>query len=313
MSAPAFSVVVPAYNAERTLADTLRSIAAQTFTDYEVIVVDDGSADATATVAERLVPRGSVHQQANRGLPGARNAGIRRARGRWIALLDADDLWLPGYLARMHALLTAAGDAAGFAYCDAWIYDDRRRRVARRSAFEWYRPAVVPTEPDAFYRALLHDNFVWVSACVPRAVVEEVGGFDERLRASEDWNLWLRIAATGRVGVGTTDRLGLYRHSDGQMHTDTERMLRGQRDCMRGVLESDALRGELRRATEDRARRTEAVLAAGGTDPAWRRAVRPFVDPFRGVKDFRLRTPPELRDAFPELFGRQQSSDGPGG
>ena len=309
MTAPAFSVIVPAYNAVRTLPDTLASIGAQTLGDYEVIVVDDGSTDDTGEVAERLVPQGGrVHHQANRGLPGARNAGIELARGRWIALLDSDDLWMPDYLARMQGLLTDGGDDVGFAYCDAWIYDDRRRRIARRSAFEWYRPAVVPQDPRGFYLALLEENFAWVSACVPRAVFDAVGGFDERLRASEDWNMWLRIAATGRRAAGTTDRLGLYRHSDGQMHADLGRMLTGQRDCMRLVLETAPLDDELRAATQARAARTEAQLTRTSVDPAWRRAARALLGPVRPVKDFRLRTPPAVGQAFPHLFRRTPQS-----
>jgi glycosyl transferase family 2 len=307
MTAPSFSIVIPAYNARRTLADTLASVAAQSDGDYEVIVVDDGSTDGTADLAtERLDARGRVHRQENRGLPGARNAGIRHSAGRWVAFLDADDLWMPTYLARMRKLLEAGGDALGVAYCDAWIYDDRRRRVARRSAFERYRPAEVPVDPRAFYLELLEENFIWVAACVPRSVLDEVGGFDERLRASEDWNMWLRIVATGRRAAGTTDRLGLYRHSEGQMHADLGRMLEGQRDCMRGVLESAPLDGELRAATEARLARCERVLAEGPPIPGWRRVVSRALGPVRPVKDFRLRAPPDVAAAYGHLFDRPE-------
>ena len=304
MTAPSFSIVIPAYNARRTLADTLRSVAAQTDPDFEVIVVDDGSTDGTAEFAAPLLDaRGRVHRQENRGLPGARNAGIAQARGRWLAFLDADDMWMPEYLARMRALLER-GDDVGIAYCDAWIYDDRLRRIARRSAFEWYRPAVVPEDPREFYRALLEENFIWVAACVPRAVLDELGGFDERLRASEDWNMWLRIVATGRRAAGTTDRLGLYRHTEGQMHADIGRMFTGQRDCMRGVLETAPLDDELRAATEARLARSERLAAEGPPVPGWRRLASRALGPVRPVKDFRLRPPAEVAAAFGHLFGR---------
>lgn len=306
MTTPAFSVIVPAYNAARTVPDTLASIGAQTFVDHEVIVVDDGSTDDTGEIVERLLApaRGRVLHQANRGLPAARNAGIAAARGRWIALLDADDLWMPGYLARMRHLLEHGGDddELGLAYCDAWIYDDRRRRIARRSAFEWYRPAVVPRDPRAFYLALLRENFIWVSACVPRTVFHAVGGFDERLRAAEDWNLWLRIMATGRRAMGTTELLGVYRHTAGQMHADPHRMLTGQRDAMHSVVERAPLDDELRAATLARAAQIEAVLAGGVVAPVWRRGLRALIAPTRGVKDFRVRTPPVVARALPHLF-----------
>ena len=267
-------------------------------------MVDDGSADSTAEVAERFLTdgRGTVVRKDNGGLPSARNAGIAAARGRCVAFLDADDMWLPAYLARMQELL-ASGPDVGFAYCDAWIYDERRRRIARRSAYERYRPPVVPAEPRAFYLALLDESFVGGGfCCVPREVIETVGGFDERMRASEDWNFLLRIAAGGRRGAGTDERLAIYRHSAGQMHVDKHRMLTGQRDAVRYVLESATLDDELRAATERRLARTEAVLAAGGSDPRWRQLLRPFVNPTRGVKDFRLRTPAEVGTPFPELF-----------
>ncbi len=208
---------------------------------------------------------------------------------------------MPTYLERMVALLQA-GDDVGFAYCDAWIFDERRRRIARRSAYERYRPLVVPTEPRAFYLAMLDESFVGGGFCtVPRPVLDEVGGFDERLRASEDWNFLLRVCATGRRGAGTADRLAVYRHSAGQMHADLGRMLTGQRDAIRFALESPALDEELRAATERRLERTEAVLAVGGDDPAWRRTIRPLVDRTRFVKDFRTWVPAEIRAAFPNL------------
>lgn len=302
---PVFSVVVPAYNAERTLPATLASIAAQTLADHEVIVVDDGSKDGTGALADGLVSaeRGRVVHQVNGGLPAARNAGIAAAQGRYVAFLDADDLWLPTYLERMLELLATADDI-GFVYCDAWIYDDRRRRIARRSAYERYRPAVVPTESRPFYLAMLHESFVGGGfTCVPRTVFEDTGGFDERLRASEDWNMLLRILATGRRAAGTPERLAVYRHSAGQMHADLDRMWTGQRDAIRSVLERADLDEELRAATEERAQRSQRIVDAGGNDPLWRRTIRPLVNPTRGVKDFRRRPPAEVADAFPDLFG----------
>ncbi len=302
MAAPAFSVIVPAYNAARTLPATLASIAAQTDTDYEVVVVDDGSSDDTAALAERLLTQGHVHSQANRGLPGARNAGIGRAQGRWVALLDADDLWLPDYLARMRRLLEGGGEDVGVAYCDAWVYDERLGRIGRRGALERYRPAHIPVDARGQYLTLLDENFLWVSACAPRAVIEDVGGFDERLRASEDWNMWMRITATGRRVVGTTDRLGLYRHSEGQMHADVGRMLTGQRDAVRSVLERAELDDELRTATEKRLARSERLVETGVPDPPWRRALRPVAQPLLRLKEFRLRPPAEVRGTM-QLLG----------
>jgi glycosyltransferase involved in cell wall biosynthesis len=305
MSAPAFSVIVPAYNAARTLPDTLASIAAQTFRDYEVVVVNDGSTDETDDVAERLA-RGRawrVVHQANRGLPGARNAGVAVARGHRVAFLDSDDMWLPGYLARMQALLERAPDV-GLAYCDAYIYDERRRRIARRSMMQRYRPATPPEEPRAFFLALLRANFVWSAACAPRSVIEEVGGFDESVGGADDWNMWLRVSASGWRAVGTPELLGIYRHRAGQMHRDEARMLRAQRDALQRVLDCAPLDDELRAANVGALAEAQRRLAAGRFVPRWRRARAALLDPTRGIKDFRFRPPEEVVTAFPQLFGR---------
>jgi glycosyltransferase involved in cell wall biosynthesis len=275
-------------------------VLAQTHDDYEIVVVDDGSQDGTAALAERvLAGRGRVHSQANRGLPGARNAGIEQARGRWMAFVDADDLWMPTYLERMRPLLEAG---AGIAYCDAWVYDDRRRRIARTTAFERYRPARPPTDSRTAYFELLRDNFLWVAACVPRDIIDAAGGFDERLRASEDWNMWLRLTAAGARVAGTTECLGLYRHSDGQMHSDPQRMFDGRRDAVRSVLERADLDPELRAATEAKAVELTAVAAAGSDEPRYLPLLRLLNTPVRGIRSFRRRPPAAVAAAFPELF-----------
>jgi hypothetical protein len=281
----AFSIIVPAFNAAATLPATLASIRAQTDADHEVIVVDDGSADATGDVAERLGAR--VVRQANAGLPAARNAGVAAAEGRWLAFCDADDLLMPGYLARMRQLLETG---AGLAYCDAWIYDEARDRVYRRSAMGPYRPDPVPTEPEPFFLALLEANFVYVAAAAPRAVIEDLGGFDERLRAAEDWQMWLRVAAAGHRAAGTAERLGVYRRSAGQMSADPVRMFTGRLAAIQSL---QGLPAPLQAAAGERAREAERELAAlapkAGRD-ALRRLLRPLLD----ARHFHRRLPPEV-------------------
>src|SRR4051812_28108863 len=100
---PTFSVAIPAYNAAATIAPALRSVLAQTRGDFEAIVVDDGSTDATAEAVGPFLEDGRITlvQQENRGLSGARNTALASARGRYVSLLDSDDLWLPHYLERM--------------------------------------------------------------------------------------------------------------------------------------------------------------------------------------------------------------------
>lgn len=127
---PAISVVIPAYNAERTLAETLESALAQTCRDIEVIVVNDGSSDQTSALVQAYAardPRVRLVEQANGGVARARNHGVDAARGAYVAPLDADDLWHPAKLERQLRALRAAGPKAGLAYSWSWLIDAEGR------------------------------------------------------------------------------------------------------------------------------------------------------------------------------------------
>ena len=116
MTDPKFTAVIPAYNAAATLAPAIRSVQLQTVSDFELIVIDDGSQDETPELARSFCDDERIHvvTQENKGLPGARNAGIARARGRYVGLLDADDMWMPTFLEAMGEALDANPEA-GFA------------------------------------------------------------------------------------------------------------------------------------------------------------------------------------------------------
>ena len=196
--APAVSVVVAAYNAGRFLGGALDSVAAQTASGYEVVVVDDGSTDDTAEVARRHPVGVRLVRQPNAGSAAARNRGVAEARGRAVAFLDADDRWLPHKLDRQLAALEATG--ARWSYTDAWFSDaETGRRIGRWSDTH-------PTPDGDVARALLAGNFVTVpTVLIDRAVLDEVGGFPETLPGrpsiSEDWALWLRVALRHPVAV----------------------------------------------------------------------------------------------------------------
>jgi glycosyltransferase involved in cell wall biosynthesis len=104
-SHPRVSVIIPVYNGEPTIGAAIQSVLAQTFRDFEIIVVDDGSTDATASILERFASRITIIKQANRGFCDARNAGIANSQGGYLALLDADDTWLPSKLEKTIAVL----------------------------------------------------------------------------------------------------------------------------------------------------------------------------------------------------------------
>jgi glycosyltransferase involved in cell wall biosynthesis len=240
MSAPAFSVVIPAYNSAATIEITVASVLAQKRADLELIVVDDGSTDDTrdriAAVAERD-PRVSLFAQANQGTAAARNAGIARANGPLISFIDHDDLWLPGYLAGMAAPLERVPDA-GFAYTDAYLLDDRRRAIRRRTSFEHY-PGVPPppSAPDQLLM-LIETNFVMSSTMVPAAVLAEVGGFAAEIRGADDWDLWLRIVASGRPAVAASEPLLVQRDHPASQSKDLAMMFANMEDVIRRLIEN---------------------------------------------------------------------------
>lgn len=200
------SVVIAAYNAERTIRRALQSVRAQTFPPREVVVVDDGSSDRTAEIAagEGAV----VLRRANGGQAAARNDGIRAARYDWISFLDADDLWFPHRLAE-HKRTVEACPAATVIFSGAYRRrpDDRRESRALREC-----PSFVPIkrrvigegiwelDRESLVEHFLDRPFVeFGSISVRRDRLLDAGLFDESLRSSEDFELWLRLFGTETV------------------------------------------------------------------------------------------------------------------
>ena len=146
---PAFSVVVPAYNATRTIGATIGSILRQSHEDLELIVVDDGSSDGTPDLVREFGAndeRLRLVEQPNKGTAGARNTGIGEARADLVAFLDNDDMWMPSYLEMMGAALERAPEA-GFAYTDAWILNDATGRILKKPSLEHYETVPDPASP----------------------------------------------------------------------------------------------------------------------------------------------------------------------
>lgn len=209
MKLPAVSICVPAFRAERYLAETLASVAAQTFEDWELTVTEDGSRDGTEQLVRDFaarVPqtvRYQRHRQ-NRGLPATRNTGIEQARATWIALLDADDLWLPHHLASL--VDTAARTGADLVHAGSQLFDsDSGRHLERR--------APSPTQVKEFPRSLLLGHYIIQPASVMlrKALWDRVGGFDPSFRYVEDRDMWLRCARVGARFAYTGEETCLYR------------------------------------------------------------------------------------------------------
>ena len=202
-------VVIPAYNAAAFLPRCLKSVFAQTLKPDEVIVVDDGSIDNTASVAAEHGAR--VIRKPNGGLSSARNAGIQNSSSEWIALLDADDMWAPEKLERQVACIRSE---TVLVYTGIRLFDDKGTRGGR--------PAVDPLSAGKMLRYC--NPIAPSSVLVRREAVKQDGGFREDIRACEDWEMWVRLQKLGQFEA-VTDPLTEYYLYPGSLSANPEKML----------------------------------------------------------------------------------------
>jgi len=212
---PRVSVVMPAYDAERTVGAAVSSVLSQSYRDLELVVVDDGSTDATgAIVAAHRGPVRLVRQE-NAGVAAARNRGIREAEGELISFCDADDLVFERHLEALVAVWDRHG---GIATANSyWLLPGGIHRSKRR-----YKGSFPP--PERQRTAILEQNFVSTLSVFPRALVEEVGPFDQTKRRAEDWDFWLRAILAGRRVALQPVPLSLYRWGDTGLSSSVEAM-----------------------------------------------------------------------------------------
>ena len=231
------SVIIPAWNAEATLAETLASVGAQTHRNIEIIVIDDGSTDSTAKIAQDFCnaePRARLIRKENGGVASARNRGIREAAGEWIAPLDADDLWHPTRIEKMLAAALSAPERPGFVYC--WS-----RHIDRESRITGSGPRWRVRGPG--FRQVAYMNVVGNGSglLASREALHEEGGYDESLRAdraqgAEDWLAQIRIARRHPVEVVPEYLVG-WRQAGNRMSSDVEQMDRSCRLIYRRLAE----------------------------------------------------------------------------
>ncbi len=222
---PKVDVIIPAYNAAKYLAPALASVEAQTFEDWRILLIDDGSTDSTADVAvpfiERLGKRITYIRQENQGLPAARNAAIRSSSAEYLALLDSDDIWLPSRLAESLAFLDSHPNV-GVSHSSVAIVDEAGEILETLDTPQKHSDGRIAPY---IYMRKVHLRCPTIS--FRRRCVEMVGLFDETLRATEDRDLWFRIAQ--HFEVGFIDKvLAHYRISTASMSTDPNRMLQAQ-------------------------------------------------------------------------------------
>lgn len=212
---PKVSVIIPTYNTEKYIAETLGSVLNQTYDDFEIIVVDDESKDSTITILEKYQENypGKVRliKKRNGGPASARNKGIEAAKGEYIAFNDADDLWVPTKLAKQISYFESCGPDVGMVYTDARKFDEEGVWTLPSNMQHRYMEGKV-------YKELLKSNFIPnQSVIVRKACFDVTGLMDEStdLISSEDYEMWLRIA--GNFEIKFLDEiLSLYReHSEG--------------------------------------------------------------------------------------------------
>jgi glycosyltransferase involved in cell wall biosynthesis len=220
---PRVSVLMPAYNVERYVADAAHSVLRQTYTELELIIANDGSTDGTAAEAERVRAsdpnRVRVLTLENRGPSGARNAGLGIARGEFLALLDSDDMWEPPFLASQMAVFDA--------HPEVDLVSGNGRYLGGRLHGQPTRPWPDPRPPLSLSTIVSDPEAVFVMTVFRRRVVDCIGGFDERLRGNEDFDYWLRAALAGFRFWRNDEPLGWYRRREDSLSADGARMLRG--------------------------------------------------------------------------------------
>ena len=241
---PYVSVVIPAYNSASLLGDAVQSVLAQTYRDFEVIVVDDGSTDNTRQVAEGFKQSQIKYLfQPNQGPPAARNAGIRASSGKLIAFLDSDDLWLPSKL-EMQVKTLAASPRAGLAYCDMFLYDMEQDAVVGPPFL--LRSKRPPPRGKVFdelsFRFFGHPSTV----IIRREVFDAIGLFDERLRYCDDFDMLFRIASRYEFEL-VPDPLVEYRFHEGQLSGNPEPYWQGHITLFNKFLKFPAISPEVRR------------------------------------------------------------------
>lgn len=185
------SIIIPSYNAAPFIKETLESVFAQTYTNYQVIVVNDGSPDTPVfeAILSPWMDRITYVKQENRGLSGARNAGLRAAKGNLVALLDADDIWMPDYLEAQTAYLREHPEC-DLVYCNCMFFGDS---IHSGTDFMASFPSNGEATPAAIISRRVH---IFVSVMARTNALKSIG-FDESLRSCEDFDCWIRFTAAG--------------------------------------------------------------------------------------------------------------------
>lgn len=232
------SVIIPAYNAEAFIQQTLTSVLSQTYSQIEVLVVDDGSSDRTPEIVRSIAEKDDrvvLLQQSNLGVAAARNLAIEKSKGDYIAPIDADDIWYPQKLEKQMECMLKADPSVGLVYTWSVYVDEQGKIIGEYDPHQFTKVHSIQGE---VYPALIYRNFIG-HASVPlirRSCFEKVGGYNHRLKEQnaqgcEDWDMYLRVAEHYTFQV-VPEFLAGYRQVTGSMSDNSLVMAKSYRLVM---------------------------------------------------------------------------------
>ena len=197
------SVIIPLYNKEKTVANTIQTVLGQTFRDFEIVIVDDGSTDGSVGEVEKIDdPRIRLIRQQNAGVSAARNKGVEEARGEYVAFLDADDEWRPDYLATQYALTQKYPDCGVFAV--NYEFHDEKGEITQTVINHLPFEEVDGELTNYFHVAFTSHPPIWTSAVVVKTtLIQSIGGFPEGVRIGEDLITWAKLACLAKIAYST--------------------------------------------------------------------------------------------------------------
>jgi glycosyltransferase involved in cell wall biosynthesis len=259
---PRVSVIIPARDSADFLPQALQSVEAQTFNDWEIVAVDDGSRDDTWSILEGAGPRvRALRSTAAGGPAAARNRALAEVNGELVAFLDADDLLLPDYLESQIACLERARAAyrhVGLVTCDAFVLEGDKygQHTYLESVRDRHQPLTI--------ELVLKRNPIYISSLVPTVVGESVGWFDDELFGTEDFGLWLKILEQGYEAVLNPKPLAAYRRHAGSVSSNIARQGANNRRTYELALARGALNARQRRIARRAIRYNRAMEAVAG-------------------------------------------------
>ncbi|SEA45066.1 Glycosyltransferase involved in cell wall bisynthesis [Desulfuromusa kysingii] len=221
-----FSVIVPVYNGEKFIKETLESALDQVNVDFEIIVIDDGSTDNTRKIVRSFGEKVTLYEQKNSGVSVARNFGSSKANGEYLAFLDADDIWMPDKLKKQQDKLSNG--------CDL-VYTDRYNIGEIGDLPQIHSDICEMPEGDIFEKLLCGNFITNSSVVVKKTIYEKFGGYDDKLYTCEDWALWLTISAYHNIGV-CLEPLVKYRFHAGGKSRNYKRQALTRNEIIRSIL-----------------------------------------------------------------------------